>query len=209
MKKKELKIVGLSYSQTQLGSYVAVLADKRGLRKIPIIIKPAEAQRIALELEGLKPNTPLTHDILKSVTDSFMIDVYEVFIHSVLEGIFYTKMTVSNGFEDVEINCSIGDAIAFSVIFKCPIFSTEDILESYGIFMNDDGTEPTQEQLDQYDESDDCDEFDEMLDMIDNSSKRKVSVEDLEKIMNEAIENEEYEIAAEMRDRIQKLREEK
>lgn len=208
MKKRELKIIGLSYSQTQIGSYVVVLSDKRGLRKLPMIIKPAEAQRIAIELEGLKAHTPMTHDIFKSVSDAFMIDIQEIFIYSLLEGIFYTKITVSNGIEDIEVNCSVGDAIAFSVIFKCPIYTTQEILDNAGIFMNDDGTEPTSDQLDDYDSEDDCDEFDELLQMIDQEIPRKVSVEDLEKIMNEAISNEEYEIAAEMRDRIQKIREE-
>ena len=213
MRKRELKIIGLSYSQTQIGSYVVVLSDKRGLRKLPMIIKPSEAQRIALELEGLKPQRPLTHDLFKSISDSFGIDVQEIYIHALLEGVFYTKLIVSNGIEDVEVNCSVGDAIALSVIFKCPIFTTQDILSTAGIFMNDDGTEPTDIDIESYDAEDDefteDDEFDEMLQMIDNNSnKRKVSVEDLEKIMNEAIANEEYEIAAEMRDRIQKLREE-
>ena len=107
MKKKELKIIGLSYSQTQIGSYVIVLSDRKGLRKLPLIIKPIEAQRIALELEGLKPQRPLTHDLFKSVSDSFNLDIQEVFIYSLLEGIFYTKIVVSNGIEDVEIECSL------------------------------------------------------------------------------------------------------
>ena len=211
MKKRELKIIGLSYSQTQVGSYVVVLSDRKGLRKLPLIIKPAEAQRIALELEGLKPARPLTHDLFKSISDSFGIDIQEVFIHTLAEGIFYSQIVASNGIEEIEIECTLGDAIALSVIFKCPIFTTQDILSSAGIFMNDDGTIPKDEEVEGYEESDDFDddEFDDLLMMIDDQQSRKVSVEDLEKIMNEAIANEEYEIAAEMRDRIQKLREEK
>jgi bifunctional DNase/RNase len=211
MKKKELKIIGLSYSQTQIGSYVVVLSDRKGLRKLPLIIKPAEAQRIALELEDIKPQRPMTHDIFKTVSDSFGIDVQEVFIHSLLEGIFYTKMIVSNGLEEIEVECSLGDAIAFSALFKCPIYTTSDILKSAGIFMNDDGTEPKDIDIESYDaeedDYDEDDEFNDLLMMVDNESPRKVSIEDLEKIMNEAIANEEYEIAAEMRDRIQKLKE--
>jgi len=208
MKKRELKIIGLSYSQTQIGSYVIVLSDRKGLRKLPLIIKPNEAQRIAIELEGMKPPRPMTHDIFKSISDAFSIDVQEVFIHSLLEGIFYTKIIVSNGIEYIEIECSLGDAIALSAIFKCPIFTTHDILQSAGIFMNNDGTTPPENDTLNYDDDiDDCDEFDEMLMMIDSEPSRKVSIEDLEKIMNEAISNEEYEIAAEIRDRIQKLKE--
>jgi hypothetical protein len=209
MKKRELKIIGLSYSQTQIGSYVIVLTDKKGLRKLPLIIKPSDAQRIALELEGLKPQRPLTHDLFKSLSDSFGIDIQEVFIYQLLEGIFYTKIIVSNGIEDLEVDCSLGDAIALATIFKCPIYTTQDILDSTGIFMNDDGTIPKDEDVEDYDEDDDIDdEFDEMLMMIDSEPSRKVSIEDLEKIMNEAIDNEEYEIAAEVRDRIQKLKNE-
>lgn len=210
MKKRELKIIGLSYSQTQIGSYVIVLSDKKGLRKLPLIIKPVEAQRIALELEGLKPQRPLTHDLFKSISDAFSIDVQQVFIYSLIEGIFYTQIIVSNGIEDIEVDCSLGDAIALSTLFKCPIFTTQEILDSAGIFMNDDGSTPKDDEISDYDEDgDDEDEFDEMLMMIDSEPTRKVSIEDLEKIMNEAISNEEYEIAAEMRDRIQKLKEEK
>lgn len=204
MKKRELKILGLSYSQTQIGSYVIVLSDKRGSRKLPLIIKPLEAQRIAIELEGMKPPRPLTHDVFKSMTDSFGIDIQEVFIHSLLEGIFYTKLIAFNGIEEVEINCPVGDAIALSVIYKCPIYTTTDILESAGITINDDGTEP--ENTEDYFDDEDDDEFNEMLEMIEDDTRRKVSVEDLEKIMNEAIQNEEYEIAAEIRDKIQKLK---
>jgi len=209
MKKRELKIIGLSYSQTQIGSYVIVLSDKKGLRKLPLIIKPVEAQRIALELEGLKPQRPLTHDLFKSISDSFSIDIQEVFIYSLIEGIFYTQIIASNGIEEIEVDCSIGDAIALSTLFKCPIFTTQEILDSAGIFLNDDGSTPKEDDILNYDEDDnDEDEFDEMLMMIDSEPKRKVSIEDLEKIMNEAISNEEYEIAAEMRDRIQKLKKE-
>jgi len=82
MKRRELKILGLSYSQTQVGAYVLVLADKKGSRKLPLIIKPLEAQRIALELEGIKSPRPLTHDLIKSMTDSFGIDIQEVYIYS-------------------------------------------------------------------------------------------------------------------------------
>ena len=94
MKKRKLSILGLSYSQTQIGAYVLVLADKKSSRKLPIIIKPAEAQRIALEIEKIKPagSRPLTHDLFKSLADSFSIEIQEVFIYSLVEGIFYSKI---------------------------------------------------------------------------------------------------------------------
>ena len=183
MKRRELKILGLSYSQSQVGSYVLVLSDKNGSRKLPLIIKPLEAQRIALELEGIKSPRPLTHDLIKSMSDSYGIDIQEVYIHSLLEGVFYTKLVTSNGIEEFEIECTAGDAMALSVIYKCPIFVTTDILESAGIVIS------------------------ELNDIFEPKPERIVSIEDLEIMMNSAIDNEEYEIAAEIRDRINELKE--
>jgi bifunctional DNase/RNase len=205
MRRKELKILGLSYSQTQIGSYVVVLSDKRGVRKLPLIIKAPEAQKIALEIEGIKSKRPLIYDVVKSITDSFNIDVQEVYIFQLLEGIFYTKLILSNGIEDIEIECGLGDALAISTLFKCPIFTTSDIMETAGVVINDDGTTPDSN----IEEEDDEEDEDDFLDLLEdeNSQKRVVSVEDLEKLMQQAIENEEYEIAAEIRDRIQKLKE--
>jgi uncharacterized protein len=195
MRRKELKILGLSYSQSQIGSYVLVLSEKKGNKKIPLIIKPTEAQRIALDLEGIKSPRPLTHDLVKSVTDAFEIDVQEVFIYSLAEGIFYTKIIASNGIEEVEIECTGGDGIALSVIYKCPIYVTTEILDSVGIVIADDGSGMT-------DNSEDEDEGE----IYESPKERVVSIEDLEHMMNDAIENEEYEIAAEIRDRISKLK---
>lgn len=195
MRRKELKILGLSYSQSQIGSYVLVLSEKKGNKKIPLIIKPTEAQRIALDLEGIKSPRPLTHDLVKSVTDAFEIDVQEVFIYSLAEGIFYTKIIASNGIEEVEIECTGGDGVALSVIYKCPIYVTTEILDSVGIVIADDGSGMT-------DNSEDEDEGE----IYESPAERVVSIEDLEHMMNDAIENEEYEIAAEIRDRINKLK---
>lgn len=199
MKRRELKILGLSYSQTQVGAYVLVLADKRGSRKLPLIIKPLEAQRIALELEGIKSPRPLTHDLIKSLTDSFGIDIQEIYIHSLAEGIFYTKLITTNGIDEVEIECTAGDGIALSVIYGCPIYTTGEILESAGIIVNDDGSD-----VDDLDDIDIEEYFDDEED--ETFPERIVSIEDLEKMMEGAIENEEYEIAAELRDRIQELK---
>ena len=193
MRRKELKILGLSYSQSQIGSYVLVLSEKKGNKKIPLIIKPTEAQRIALDLEGIKSPRPLTHDLFKSVTDAFSIDVQEVFIYSLAEGIFYTKMIVSNGIEEVEIECTGGDGVALSVIYKCPIYVTTEILDSVGIVIADDGSGLSHD-------------LDDEGEIYDSPKEISISIEDLEHMMNDAIENEEYEIAAEIRDRINKLK---
>lgn len=197
MKRKQLKVLGLSYSQSQIGSYVLVLSEKKGNRKLPIIIKPGEAQQIAIKIEGIKPARPLTHDLFKSLTDTFNVDVQEVFIYSLAEGIFYAKMVATNGIDETEIDCTIGDAVALSLTYKCPIWVKSDILDSAGISLNDDGSE-----LNNTDDGDD-----DEAEFYETPTKSK-SVDDLEHLMQSAIENEEYEIAAELRDRIQRLKEE-
>lgn len=194
MKRKEVKILGLSYSQSQIGSYVVVLSEIKGNKKLPVIIKPNEAQIIALKIEGIKSPRPLTHQLFKSFTDAFNIDVQEIYIHSILEGIFYTKIVTSNGLDTFEIECSAGDGISLALVYDCPIYVSKEVMDISGIVINDDGTIP--KMIEGGDES----EYVE-------SPKRTVSVEDLEKMMEDAIANEEYEIAAEIRDRIQKIKE--
>ena len=189
--------MGLSYSQTQAGSYIVVLSEVKGNRKIPVVVKGSDAQQIALKLEKIKSPRPLTHDLFKSLVDEFNIDVKEVFIYSIVEGVFYCKIISSNGVEDVEIETTIGDGITLALVLKCPLMVNVDVLDTAGITINDDGTEPER------DETEDLD-----IELVDaNPKKRVVSIEDLEKMMQKALENEEYEIAAELRDRINELKE--
>lgn len=201
MKRKKLKVMGLSYSQTQAGSYIVVLSEVKGNRKIPVVVKGSDAQQIALKLEKIKSPRPLTHDLFKSMTDQFQIDVQEVFIYSVVEGVFYCKLIANNGIDDVEIESTIGDAITLSLIFNCPIMINLDVLDSAGININDDGSEPVN--------SDEDEDIDLDIELVESKPKKRVvSIEDLEKMMEKALENEEYEIAAEIRDRINQLKEE-
>ena len=160
-------------------------------------MKPAEAQHIAVKIENIKPGRPLTHDLFHTMSEAFGIDVYEVFIHSIAEGVFYSKMLATNGDTEVEIECTVGDAIAFALVYKCPIWIKEDILESSGINMNDDGSVPDLEE---------DEETEEETDGSDEDQEVHASIEDLEHLMANAIANEEYEIAAEIRDRIQRMR---
>lgn len=199
MKRKQLKVMGLSYSQTQAGSYIVVLSEIKGNRKIPVVVKASDAQEIALKIEKIKSPRPLTHDLFKSLTDSFGIDVQEVFIHSLVEGIFYCKMIINNGVEETEVECGVGDGITLALVYDCPIMIKTDVLDSAGINMNDDGSEIDEIEV----------EIDEKPKSKTKSKKRVVSIEDLEIMMQKALENEEYEIAAEIRDRIQELKEEK
>ena len=190
MKKKQVKILGISYSQSQSGSYVIVLSEMKGKTKLPLIVKPNDAQIIASKIEGIKSARPLTHDLIKSLTDSFNIDIQEVHIYSILEGIFYAKIVSSNGLDEVEIECCVGDALALSLVYDCPIYVSQSVLNIAGVSIEDDGTG--------LEEDDDKDELE--------VSGKTTSTEDLEKMMEEAIANEEYEIAAGIRDRIQTLK---
>ena len=192
MKKRQVKILGLSYSQSQVGSYVLVLSEMKGKVKLPIIIKPQEAQRIALDLEGIKSSKPLTHDLFLSMTDSFGIDIQEVFIYSLAEGIFYTKLICTNGLEDVEIESSVGDAVILANIYDCPVFVSSDVLNSAGVLINDDGTAQSDEDMDDEDEV--------------TVEEKTTSIENLEKMLEHAVANEEYEIAAQVRDRIEQMK---
>lgn len=189
MKKKQVKILGISYSQSQSGSYVIVLSEMKGKTKLPLIVKPNDAQIIASKIEGIKSVRPLTHDLIKSLTDSFNIDIQEVHIYSILEGIFYAKIVSSNGLDEVEIECCVGDALALSLVYDCPIYVSQSVLNIAGVSIEDDGTGL------------EVDDDDELI-----SGGKTTSTEDLEKMMEEAIANEEYEIAAGIRDRIQTLK---
>ena len=194
--RKEVKVLGLSYGQSQAGSYVVVLSEKKGKRKLPIVIKPSDAQQIALKIEGMKSPRPLTHDLFKTITDSYSIDVQEVYIYAILEGIFYTKMVTSNGLEDIDVECTAGDGIALSIIYGCPLYASKEVLDISGVYINDDGSTMSEDEMDM---EEDLEDF--------RPAKRVVSVEDLQHMMEDALANEEYEIAAEIRDRIAKLKE--
>ena len=195
--RKEVKVLGLSYGQSQAGSYVVVLSEKKGKRKLPIVIKPSDAQQIALKIEGMKSPRPLTHDLFKTITDSYSIDVQEVYIYAILEGIFYTKMVTSNGLEDAEIECTAGDGIALSIVYGCPLYASKEVLDVSGVYINDDGSTMSEDEMDVEEDFEDT-----------KPAKRVVSIEDLEHMMEDALANEEYEIAAELRDRIAKLKSE-
>lgn len=194
--KREVKILGLSYAQSQMGSYVCVLGETNGLRKLPIIIKTQDAQTIALRIESMKSPRPLTHDIIKNISESFMIDCQEVQIYQVAEGIFYSRLILNNGVDDAVVETTAGDAIALSLVFGCPLYVSEEVLATCGIQTDEEGnlvpdTEPAPKK---------------------RTRKKKVtaadsviSIEDLKRMMEDAIANEEYELAAQYRDKISEI----
>jgi len=193
MDKIKLEIVGLSYSQTQSGAYALVLSETKGNRRLPIIIGGFEAQAIAIELEKMTPTRPLTHDLFKNFAVSFQINIQEVNIYKLEEGIFYSKIVCEKDGEISEIDARTSDAIAIGVRFECPIYTSEAILSSAGILLDESSL-------------DDNDDFlEEVLDETsENESIEVQSIEDLELQLAEAIENEDYELASKIRDEIKK-----
>jgi uncharacterized protein len=191
MKRIKLKILGLSYSQSQIGSYVLVLSEIKGDRKLPIIIKSNDAQYIALKMEGIESPRPSTHDLFKSFTDALGGEINEIYIHSLTEGVFYTRVTLSNAMDSYDIECGIGDAVAMSIIYKCPIYASQSVLDMAGIYMTDDGQITDDQNKKNHRER----------------KKETVSIESLEKMLEKAVEDEEFEIASQIRDRINKLKE--
>ncbi len=190
MDKVKLEIVGLSYSQTQSGAYALVLAESGGKRRLPIIIGGFEAQAIAIELEKMVPTRPLTHDLFKNFAQTFGITVKEIIIYNLIEGIFYSKLICEKEGIISEIDARTSDAIAIGVRFNCPVYTFENILASAGILLDDESI--GQEDFD----------FDETETEEPTTSLKSVSISELETQLNDAISNEDYELASKLRDEI-------
>lgn len=203
MDKIELEIIGLSYSQTQTGAYALVLGETVGnKRRLPIIIGGFEAQAIAIELEAMTPSRPLTHDLFKNLADAFDINLLEVIIYNLVEGIFYAKLIIQQGTETIEIDTRTSDAIALAVRFKCPISTYEFILSSAGIILDE-----SQKDKDLNDDNDEFDELEKELEEIDPSKPldySKMSITELNKVLQNAIEHENYEEASKIKAEIDK-----
>jgi bifunctional DNase/RNase len=193
MDKIKLEIAGLSYSQTQSGAYALVLAETGGKRQLPIIIGGFEAQAIAIELEKMTPTRPLTHDLFKNFAVSFSIEVKEVVIYNLIEGIFFAKLICEREGQVTEIDARTSDAIAIGVRFNCPIYTFENILSSAGILLD----EETGNEFD-------SDSIEDEESEVSLDSFNQVSIEELEIQLDEAIQNEDYELASKIRDEINK-----
>jgi bifunctional DNase/RNase len=193
MNKIKLEIAGLSYSQTQSGAYALVLIETGGKRQLPIIIGSFEAQAIAIELEKMTPTRPLTHDLFKSFAQSFSIEVKEVVIYNLNEGIFYAKLICEKDGVLTEIDARTSDAIAIGIRFNAQIYTFESILSSAGVLLDEDEfSDPN------------IDIEDEEISSIETNSFISLSLEELNNQLNEAIDNEAYEIASKIRDEIKK-----
>lgn len=190
MEKIRLEIIGMSYSQSQTGAYALILGEKNGKRRLPIIIGGFEAQAIAIELEKIKTPRPLTHDLFKAFADAFKIEVKEIVINRFHEGVFYAQLVCFDGKNIEEVDSRTSDAIALALRFSCPIYTYEEIMKAASIMVEEDAESASAavpEPAPTY------------------SSKQEysgLSVTELNKMLQAAIENEEYEKASQIRDEL-------
>lgn len=195
MKKIELEIVALSHSITQTHSYAVVLGEINGLRRLPIVIGGFEAQAIAVALERMNPSRPLTHDLMKNFMMAFNVELHEIVINDLQEGIFYSKLVCSSANDTVEIDSRTSDALALAVRFGCPIFTYDNILDQAGVLMENDqkkampGSTVTSETGSK-------------------DNLQSLSLDELNTLLNEVLEHEDYIRAIAIRDEI-KSREKK
>lgn len=193
MKKIELEIVALSHSITQTHSYAVVLGEVNGLRRLPIVIGGFEAQAIAVALERMQPSRPLTHDLMKNFMNAFNVELMEIVINDLQEGIFYSKLVCINEHDTIEIDSRTSDALALAVRFGCPIYTFDNILESAGILMEDSNKKKGDVAIEQT--------------VSATSSKENLhslSVDELQTLLNEVLEQEDYLRAISIRDELNK-----
>ncbi len=190
MKKIELEIVALSHSITQTHSYAVVLGEVNGMRRLPIVIGGFEAQAIAVALERMQPSRPLTHDLMKNFMLAFNVELHEIVINDLQEGIFYSKLICSSENDTVEIDSRTSDALALAVRFGCPIYTYETILENAGIMMEEEEAKKSKEEI-----------------PVTSSHEPKedlkaLSLEELQTLLNEVLDQEDYIRAIAIRDEI-------
>jgi len=198
MSKIRLNVLGISYSQTQTGAYALVLAEEAGKRRIPIIVGGFEAQAIAIQLEGLKPPRPLTHDLFLNFSKTFKIELIEVTIYKLEEGVFFSKLTCDDGKNIVEIDARTSDAIALALRFKCPIFTTEEIMQRAGIILDFDKESAAKSAP----ESESKEQDIKVEKTVQSEELKSVRMQELKSMLDEAIRDENYERASLIRDEI-------
>ena len=189
MNKVTLEIKELLYSQSSSGAYVLVLGDKHSMRRLPIVIGANEAQSIAMGLEGNQPSRPLTHDLFKRFALHYDIDITEVVITRFLDGVFYAMLVCKQGDDISMVDARPSDAIALAVRFNCPISVYESVMDEAGIEMDD------LKDMDSKDEQAPPEEPPQ-------ETLENLNIEQLQKLLQIAIDEENYEKAAELRDLI-------
>lgn len=191
MRKIKLNVLGISYSQTQSGAYALVLSEEDGERRLPIIIGGFEAQAIVIKLENLNPPRPLTHDLFKSFADLLEVELREVFIHKLEEGVFYSQLVCVRGTQELVIDSRTSDAVALALRFDSPVYISDEIMDKAGIVIKGDEYEDDILTPGAKGDSE-----------ADNDSFVSNSLNELKQLLQEAIESEDYEKAAAIRDEI-------
>lgn len=198
MNKIKLNVLGISYSQTQSGAYALVLSEENGKRRIPIIIGGFEAQAIAIQLEGLTPPRPLTHDLFLNFSKSFGIELLAVQIYKLEEGVFFSKLHCDNGKKEIFIDARTSDSIALALRFNCPIYTTNEIIEKAGIVLDvEEGEE----------EGDKGAKVESKTTHVSDSeieALKHLNLDELNMLLDEAVSQEDYEKASRIRDEINK-----
>lgn len=191
----QLLINGISYSQTQNGAYALILSEIEGERKLPIVIGTNEAQSIAIAIEKeIKPPRPLTHDLFKNFCIRFDIKIKQVIIHKLVDGVFYSSVICErDGIEEI-IDSRSSDAIALAIRFEAPIYTYENILEKAGVVIQVETEIDEKSLLKEL--------FSEQNSEITNSDLKEKSIKELEDLLKHAVQNENYESAAKIRDEI-------
>lgn len=202
MKKIELDIVALSHSVTQSHNYAVVLGEQDGSRRLPIVIGGFEAQAIAVAMERMTPNRPLTHDLFKNTLDTFEVKLKEIVINNLLDGIFYARLICVKEGEEFEIDSRTSDALAMAVRFGCPIYTYEFILDAAGVILED--TEGGDESSMDMDKPQPVSKKKSRRKKASGNTLSSYTLEDLNKMLEEILSDEDYERAAKIRDEIQR-----
>jgi len=194
-----LNIKGISYSQTQSGAYALILSEENGNRKLPIVIGAFEAQSIAIALEkDIRPPRPLTHDLFKNFSDRFNITIKQVIIHKLVDGVFYSSLICENNKSEEIIDARTSDAIALALRFSAPIFTYKNIIEDAGIKLNIDLENQKNKDL-MFEES-----ISKSNEDYSNTAFDNLSLSELKGLLKKAVKDEDYEVAAKIRDEISK-----
>lgn len=196
MKKIELEIVALSHSITQTHSYAVVLGELNGLRRLPIVIGGFEAQAIAVALERMQPSRPLTHDLFSNFMATFAIDLTEVVIYKLEEGIFFARLVCQHEGETVEIDSRTSDALALAVRANCRIYTYENILDTAGLYL-----ENTEEEQGEKQKEETTTGSNVVKDTA-NKDLKAMSLEELNTLLQQVLESEDYVRAISIRDEI-------
>lgn len=193
MKKIELEIVALSHSLAQTQNYAIVLGEQEGARRLPIVIGEFEAQAIAVAMEGMNPSRPMTHDLFKNALSHFNIEVKEILINNLVDGIFYANLICLQEGQQIEVDSRTSDALALAVRFNCPIYTYEFILEQAGIILEEETEQEVQRAKTRRSDR-----------QPKTKTLRENTTEELHELLQKALEAENYEGAAKIRDEINK-----